>query len=98
MAQARTPEGVVQLPPGTAITVLGDLNLVGGTQPLDTLLTGDIQDNARYGPDSLPVVMDFISVPDPARALGACVVGLTIARALLTTIHPGSPGQSSWPG
>lgn len=34
--------------------MLGDFNLVGGPQPLDTLLTGDVQDNATYGPDSPP--------------------------------------------
>ena len=34
--------------------VLGDMNIVGGQQPLLTLATGDIQDNARYGIDSFP--------------------------------------------
>lgn len=54
IAQALTPGSPVALPPGTAITVLGDFNIVGSPQPLDTLLTGDIQDNGTYGPDSPP--------------------------------------------
>lgn len=54
IAQAKTPGGSVELPLNTAITVLGDFNLVGGPQPLNTLVTGDIQDTTRYGPDHPP--------------------------------------------
>ena len=54
MRDARTPGGSVELPYATPMIVLGDLNIVGGQQPLLTLATGDIQDNARYGVDSLP--------------------------------------------
>jgi autotransporter-associated beta strand protein len=54
MRDARTPGGEVELPYATPMVVLGDLNIVGGPQPLSTLVTGDIQDNSRYGADSAP--------------------------------------------
>ncbi len=41
----------IVLPPDTPMIVLGDFNLVGGPQPEDTLLTGDIQDESSYGAD-----------------------------------------------
>jgi hypothetical protein len=34
--------------------VLGDLNIVEGPQPLETLLDGNIVNNALFGPDSPP--------------------------------------------
>ena len=54
MRDARTPGGNVTLPHGTAMTVLGDLNIVEGPQPLNTLLDGNIINNATYGPDAAP--------------------------------------------
>ena len=54
IGQAKTPGGNVELPLNTAMTVLGDFNIVGGLQPLDTLLTGEIQDTGRYGPSEAP--------------------------------------------
>ncbi|MBK9761881.1 MAG: hypothetical protein IPO87_00625 [Flavobacteriales bacterium] len=48
---ARTPGGVITVPEGTPMVYSGDLNLVGYAQQLKTLLTGDIQNNATYGPD-----------------------------------------------
>lgn len=54
MRDARTPGGSINLPAGTAMMVLGDLNIVGGPQPLTTLLDGNIQNNALYGVDSAP--------------------------------------------
>lgn len=50
----RTDGGEETLPTGTPIVIAGDYNLVGGIQPLRTLLTGDIQDEKNYGPDSPP--------------------------------------------
>ena len=41
----------VELPADTPMISLGDFNLVGGPQPEDTLLTGDIQSESTYGPD-----------------------------------------------
>ena len=54
LRDVRTPGGSVELPYATPIIVLGDMNIVGGQQPLLTLATGDIQDNSRYGVDSSP--------------------------------------------
>jgi len=41
----------VILSANTPIIALGDFNLVGGPQPGNTILTGDILDNGVYGPD-----------------------------------------------
>ncbi|HOE26839.1 MAG TPA: endonuclease/exonuclease/phosphatase family protein [bacterium] len=50
----RAPGRPGSLPPGTPIVIVGDLNLVGLARQLATLLTGDIADEARFGPDSPP--------------------------------------------
>jgi endonuclease/exonuclease/phosphatase family metal-dependent hydrolase len=54
LRDARTPGENVDLAPGTPMVVLGDLNLVGGPGPLQTLLSGDIVDEVAYGSDSPP--------------------------------------------
>lgn len=54
LRDARTPGGAVDLPQGTPFAVVGDLNIVGGPQPLDTLVDGNIIDESTYGPDSAP--------------------------------------------
>ena len=54
LRDARTPGGNVDLSPGTPFAVLGDLNMVGSLQPLNTLLDGNIIDEATYGTDSVP--------------------------------------------
>jgi len=51
---AKTAGGSITLPAETPIILGGDLNLVGWRQQLDTLLTGDIQDEGTYGPDAAP--------------------------------------------
>ena len=51
---ARTPGGFVDLAPGTPIAVVGDLNIVGGLQPLETLIDGNIIDEGTYGNDASP--------------------------------------------
>ncbi len=51
---AKTPGGVLTLATNTPIVYCGDLNLVGYAQQLNTLLTGNIQNNGTYGPDSPP--------------------------------------------
>ena len=48
---AKSPGGNITLPYGTPMVYAGDLNSVGYAQQLITLLTGDIQNNATYGPD-----------------------------------------------
>jgi endonuclease/exonuclease/phosphatase family metal-dependent hydrolase len=51
LRDARAPGGEVDLPPETALIIAGDLNTVGGPQPLLTLLAGDVQNEAQYGVD-----------------------------------------------
>ncbi|MBX3395956.1 MAG: hypothetical protein KF841_11380 [Phycisphaerae bacterium] len=48
---ARPAGNNVVLPLNTPMMVLGDFNLVGGPQPENTLVTGNIQDEATFGPD-----------------------------------------------
>lgn len=50
----RTPGDHIDLPAGTAIAVVGDLNIVGSFQPVQTLIDGDIIDEAAYGADFAP--------------------------------------------
>lgn len=55
MRDARTPGGAIDLPAGTPMIVMGDLNIVDGlVAPLNTLLTGDILDEGAFGPDAAP--------------------------------------------
>jgi endonuclease/exonuclease/phosphatase family metal-dependent hydrolase len=50
----KTSGGALTLPFCTPFVISGDLNLVGNSQQLTTLLTGDIVNNAVYGPDTPP--------------------------------------------
>ena len=52
LRDAKTAGGAITLPEGTPFLMAGDLNLVGWRQQLETLLTGDIQDEGGYGPDA----------------------------------------------
>lgn len=54
MRDARTAGGSVNLPSGTPMAVLGDLNIVEGPQPLNTIITGNIINEPTYGVDSPP--------------------------------------------
>jgi len=54
LADAKNPGGSITVPAGTAFLITGDLNLVGFSQQLRTLLNGDIVDNGTYGPDTAP--------------------------------------------
>ncbi len=54
LRDARTPGGPIDLPSGTGLLIVGDLNIVGSFAPVQTLLDGDIHDEAQYGPDALP--------------------------------------------
>ncbi len=54
MRDAREPGGFFNLPAGTAMMVIGDLNIVDGPQPLQTLIDGNIIDEASFGADSPP--------------------------------------------
>jgi endonuclease/exonuclease/phosphatase family metal-dependent hydrolase len=54
MRNARTAGGLITLPTNTPMAVVGDFNLVGLPDPLQTLLTGNISNEAAYGSDSPP--------------------------------------------
>lgn len=54
LRDARTPGGAIDLALDTPIVAAGDFNLVGWRAQLVTLLTGDIANNATWGPDSPP--------------------------------------------
>ena len=54
MRDARAAGGSITLPQGTPMVVIGDLNTVGGPQPLKTLLQGDIVNESQFGKDSSP--------------------------------------------
>ncbi len=54
LRDAKTAGGVITLPEGTPFVLGGDLNLVGWRQQLDTIITGDIQDEGTYGADDAP--------------------------------------------
>ncbi len=51
---AKAISGIIVLEPDDPIIITGDLNLVGRSQQLQTLLDGDIQDEGRFGPDITP--------------------------------------------
>ncbi len=51
---AKAIKDIIILEPDTPIMITGDLNLVGRSQQLQTLLDGDIQDEGRFGPDVTP--------------------------------------------
>jgi hypothetical protein len=51
---AYLPDGVLTLDSEVPVMVAGDLNLVGLSQQLVTLVTGDIQNEFEHGPDSPP--------------------------------------------
>jgi hypothetical protein len=76
---------------GTEVPVIitGDLNLVGFSQQLDTLLTGDIQNEFKHGPDS---------PPDPNGSnLTNIVSRLTEKRMGYTWRNDSNPSHY-WPG
>lgn len=54
LRDARHPGGELELAEGTPIVITGDTNLVGLAAPLETLLAGDIADEARFGADCAP--------------------------------------------
>lgn len=63
LRDARTPGGEIDLPAYTPFAVLGDLNIVGSFQPVQTLIDGDIQDEGRYG-DDFPLDWDDTALAD----------------------------------
>ena len=60
---AKTVGGVIDLPQNTPFIYAGDLNLVGSSIPLTTLITGDIQDTVTYG-NGAPLDWDDTNLTD----------------------------------
>jgi len=54
LRDAMTSGGNFTLAEGTPVILAGDFNLVGWRQQLDTLVSGDIQDEGSYGSDFAP--------------------------------------------
>lgn len=54
LRDAKLPGGTVTVPEGTPFVMVGDLNLVGRFRQYETLLGGDIENNAGFGPDTPP--------------------------------------------
>ena len=54
LRDAYSPGGQLDLPKNTPIIIMGDMNLVGDSQQLTTLLTGDIQNEDLFGDDFAP--------------------------------------------
>lgn len=63
LRDAFTPGGRLDLPADTPVIVAGDFNLVRLREQLDTLLTGDVVDEARFGADVAPALVDLDDVP-----------------------------------
>ncbi len=51
---AKAGNGFPALAPNTPIVIMGDMNLVGFNEQQETLITGNIMDEASYGPDFQP--------------------------------------------
>jgi autotransporter-associated beta strand protein len=64
MRDARTAGGTINLASGTPMVALGDFNIVDGPQPLNTVIDGNIINEATYGVDS-PPDWDGTSSTDP---------------------------------
>lgn len=54
LRDAKLPGGMVTVPEGTPFVLVGDLNLVGRFRQYETLRSGDIENNAGFGPDTPP--------------------------------------------
>lgn len=52
--EAKAGNGPIPLEANAPIVILGDMNLVGERRQLETLLSGDIDDESSYGPDFNP--------------------------------------------
>jgi endonuclease/exonuclease/phosphatase family metal-dependent hydrolase len=63
MRDARTAGGSIDLPAGTPMAVVGDLNIVESLDPLNNLIAGNIVNEGTYGTDS-PADWDGSSLGD----------------------------------
>lgn len=84
---AYTPGGDLSLSANVPVMINGDLNLVGLARQLETLLTGDIQDESSYGNDH---------APDPDGSDLTSVVTRQTEKRMGYTWR--SDSSSFWPG
>lgn len=54
LADAKDPGGLLELEEGTPMLFSGDMNFVGNDDQLNTVIDGNIANNAVYGPDTKP--------------------------------------------
>jgi endonuclease/exonuclease/phosphatase family metal-dependent hydrolase len=54
LREAKAGNGPIPLEANSPIVILGDMNLVGFKEQLETMLTGNIFDESSYGPDFTP--------------------------------------------
>lgn len=54
LREAKAGNGPIPLEANSPIIILGDMNLVGFKEQLETMLTGNIFDESSYGPDFTP--------------------------------------------
>lgn len=87
--EAYLPDGVLSLGTEVPVMIAGDLNLVGFSQQLDTLLTGDIQNESTHGPDS---------PPDPDGSNLTNIVSRLTEKRMGYTWRNDSNGEYYWPG
>ena len=83
----KTSGGALTLPYGTPFVISGDLNLVGLSQQLTTLLTGDIINNSTFGEDIAPD-WDNTNLSD--------IIAFHSDKRIATTWT--EEGNSYWPG
>lgn len=91
LADARTPGDSIDLPDLTPLLVLGDFNIYD-TDPaahFDTLLSGDIADENRYGSDS-PPDWDGTALADAMPSLNAQGLKFYTWREFNSSFRPGA--------
>ena len=84
---AKTTGGLLDLTSDNTIVITGDMNFVGSSRQLLTLLTGDIYDDANYGPDFHPD-WDETDLHDSTLRQPTNTLGYTWYEA----------GNAYWPG
>ncbi len=85
--QQQSGAGAIAVDPDTAVVIVGDLNLVGDSQQLTSLLEGDIVDEGAFGPDVI-LDADGSGLTDPAPR--------QVAERMAYTWR--SDTSSFWPG
>lgn len=85
--EAHEPGGVLTIGPDVPVVIVGDLNLVGLAQQLETLLTGDIQNEGAHGPDH---------APDPDGSDLTSLISRQTEKRMAYTWR--NDGSSFWPG